>query len=109
MAVGVVQLDVKGFQTPQHGQPDPTRGNSTYVHRLQVIGPLDAIRDVPTAFDDPVVGRDVVAHEGQHHHDHVFGYADAIAVRHLGDGDATLHRRFEIDMIGADSGSHCQF
>src|ERR1039457_3957304 len=98
MAIGVVQLDVKGLQAPQHGKPNPAGRDGADIHRLQIVGPLDAVRDVPTAFYDPVVGRDVVTHQSQNHHHHVLGNTDAVAVRHFGDRNATFHRRLEINV-----------
>jgi hypothetical protein len=52
------------------------------------------------------VRRDVVPHERENQHDHVFGDADAVAVGHLGHRDAVLDRRLKIDMIGADPRRH---
>lgn len=52
MPVGVVQLHVEGLQTPQHGEPDSTRGHRSHVHALDVIRTLDTVCDVPPAVDD---------------------------------------------------------
>ena len=40
----------------------------------------------------------------QDQHDDVLGHADAVAVGHLGDGDAAVDRGLEIDVVGADAG-----
>src|SRR5512132_2841538 len=102
MAVGVVQLDVEGLQASQYGRADPPRGYGAYGHALEVIGPRYAIGDVPAVLHDPLVGGDVVAHQRQDHHDHMLGDTDAVAVRHLGDGDAVIDRSLEVDVVGAD-------
>ena len=70
--VGVVQLDVERRKPTQHRQTDPTGSDGTDLHSLEVVGALDTIGDVPATPHDPAVGRDVVAHERQNHHDDVF-------------------------------------
>src|SRR5713226_2375407 len=102
MAVGVAQLDVEGLQAPQHSRADPPRGNGAYGHALEVVGPRYAIGDVPAVLHDPSVGGDVVPHQRQDDHDHMFGDTDAVAVRHLCDGDAVIDRSLEGDVVGAD-------
>ena len=77
-------------------RPAATRAD---LHALQVVGALDAVGDVPAAVDDPLVGGDVVAHEREDHHHDVLGDADAVAVGDLGDGDAVLDRRLQVDVV----------
>ena len=99
-----MQLHVEGLEALQHGQADAAGGHGAHGHALDIVGAGHAIGDVPAAFHDPVVGRDVVAHEAEDHHHDMFGNADAIAVGHLGDGDAAIHGGLEIDMVRADAG-----
>jgi len=106
--IGVVQPDLEWLQPPQHGPADATGADRADLHALQVVGPRHAVGDVPATVDDPPMGRDVVPHEGEDHHHHVLGHADAVAVRHLGDGDRALDRRLEIDVIRADPRRHRQ-
>ncbi len=103
--IGVMQLDVEGLETPKHRRADAACRDGADVHALQVIGACDAIRNVPAAIDDPLMGRQVVADQREDHHHHVLGHADAVAVGHLGDGDAPIHRRLQVDVIRADTGS----
>ena len=46
----------------------------------------------------------VVADQRQDHHHDVFGHADAVAIGHLGNSDAPVHRRLQVDVIRADAG-----
>ena len=54
--------------------------------------------------DHPLMRRQIVAHQRENHHDDMLGYADAVAVGDLGDGDPPLHRCLQINMIRADTG-----
>ena len=101
--VEVVQPDVERRQPPQHRLADATGGDDAHVQPLQVVRPGDAVGDVPAAVDHPFVARHEVAHQHQDLHDGVFGHADAVGVGHLGDGDAGLDRRVEVDMVGSDA------
>ena len=106
--VRVVQVDVEGLEAPEHAEPDAAGAERAHRHPLQVVGALHAVGDVPAALRHPLVGRDVVAHQGEDHHDDVLGDADAVGVGDLGDGDAVLHRRLQVDVVGADAGGDRQ-
>ena len=106
--VVVMQLDVERLQPAQRREADAAGGDGADIHAFEVVGALDAIGDVPAASDHPAVGGDVVAHQRQDHHDDVLGHADGIAVRHLGDGDALVHRGLKIGVIRADAGGDDQ-
>ena len=99
VAVGIVELHVERFQPAQHGQTDAARGDGADGHAFDVVGPLDAVGDVPAALNDPLVGRDVVADQAQDHHHHVLGDADAVAERDLGHGDPMFHGGLQVDVI----------
>ncbi len=101
--VGVVQTDVERVQPAQHRQTDPACGDRPDRHALEIVGALDAVRDVPAALHDPLVRRDVVANQRQDHHHHVFRHADAVGVGDLGDGDAAVDGRLQVDVIGSDA------
>ena len=103
VSIGVVQLHVEGLETAKDRKADATCRDRSYGHALDVIGALNAVGDVPAPVDDPPVGREVVAHERQDHHHHVLGHADAVRVRHLGDGDAPVDRRLQVHVVGADA------
>ena len=55
-----------------------------------------------------LVGGDVVADQRQDHHHDVLGDADAVRVGDLGDGEAVLDRRLQVDVVGADPGGQRQ-
>jgi hypothetical protein len=78
VAIGVVQLDVEGLEAAQHGKADAAGSDGSDLHALEVIRALDAVGNVPSAAHDPAVGRDVVAHERQDHHDDVLGDTDRV-------------------------------
>src|SRR5262249_31414893 len=101
--IGVVQLDVEGLQPTEYGKTDAAGSDSADIHAFKVIGAFDAVGDVPAAFDHPAIGRDVVPHESQDHHHHVLGDADRIAIGHLGDGNALIHSRLKVGVVGADA------
>ena len=63
MPVHVMQFHVEGLQAPQHGKTNAARRDCADIHTFKVIGTLDAVRDVPPAFHDPLIRWDVVAHE----------------------------------------------
>src|ERR1700679_2059588 len=99
-----MELNVKGFEATQHCKSNSTGGNRADLHRLQIVGPLDAVGDVPTAVDDPLVRGDIVAHQRQDHHHDMLGDADTVAVRDFCHGDPALHCGFQVDMVRADPG-----
>ena len=103
-----MQLDVERLQPAQRGEADAARRDGADIHAFEVVGAFDAIGDVPAASHHPPVGGDVVAHQRQDHHDDVLRHADGIAVRHLGDGDALVHRGLKIGVIRADAGGDDQ-
>src|SRR5258708_32732844 len=104
MAIGVVQLHIERFQPAQHRQTYTASGYRAHSHTLHGIRTRHAIPDVPTALHHPLIRGDVIAHERKDHHHHVLGDADAVAVGHLGDGDAPGDRGLAIGLIGADAG-----
>ena len=106
--VGVVQVDVERLEAAEHAEADAAGAERADRHALQVVGALHAVGDVPAALRHPLVGRDVVAHQREDHHHDVLGDADAVGVRDLGDGDAVLHRRLQVDVVGADAGGDRQ-
>ena len=53
VAVGVMQMHVERLQPPQHRQADAPGGDGADVHALEIIGPLDAVGDVPAALHHP--------------------------------------------------------
>ena len=71
---------------------------------FEVVRACDAIGNVPAAFDHPLIGGDVIAHEREDHHHHMLGDRDAIAIRDFGDRDAPVHCGLQINVIGADAG-----
>lgn len=104
VAVGVMQCDVERPQPAQHRAADPARADGSDLHPLDIVGARDTVGDIPAAIDDQLVGGDVVSHQRQDHHHLMLGHADRIAVGHLGDGDAAVHRGLQIDMVGPDAG-----
>jgi hypothetical protein len=99
VAIGVVQPNLERLQPSQYRGANPPGPDGANLHPLQVVGARHAVRDVPAARDDPLVGRDVVAHERQDQHHYVLGDADAVRVRHLGDGEAPVDRSLEINVV----------
>ena len=104
VTVGVMQLDVERLQAPQDSEADPAGCDGPDGHAFDVIRPLDAIGDVPTAVDDPLVRRNVVANERQDHHHDVLRDADAVRVRDLDHRDSSVDRRLNVDVVRSDSG-----
>ena len=102
--VVVMQLDVERLETAERREADAPGGDGADIHAFEVVGALDAVGDVPAASDHPAIRRDVIAHQRQDHHDDVLGDAERVAIGHLGDGDALVHRRLQIGVIGADAG-----
>src|SRR5271168_4119958 len=64
----------------------------------------DTVGDIPAALDDPLVRGDVVPHQAENHHNHVFGDADRVAIGDLGHGDATVDSGLKIDMVRPNAG-----
>src|SRR5438105_613361 len=109
MAIGVVKMHVEGLQSLEHRQADTPRRYGTHMHAFDVIATGDAVGDVPAAFDYPLVGRDIVANQTEDHHDHMLGDGDGIAIGDLGDGNAAVDGRLEVDVIGADAAVSASF
>ena len=103
VAIGVVEIDVETLEPPQHAGADAPGGDRSDGHPLEVVGPLDAVGDVPSTPDDPPVGRDVVAHERQDHHHHVLRHTDAVRIGHLGHGHPLRRGRLQVDVVRADT------
>ena len=53
---------------------------------------------------NPLMRRQVVAHQRENHHHDMLGHADAVAVGHLGDGDPPRHSGRQVHVIRADAG-----
>ena len=102
-------MNAERLQKPENTQSDAACRHCADVHALNVVGARHAIGDVPTAFKNPVVGRDVVAHEREHLHHDVLGDADGIAVRYFRDRNTAIHGRLKVGVIGADAGRHNHF
>src|SRR5687767_8935586 len=100
-----MQLHIERLHAAQHREPDAARSDSADIHAFDVVRALDAVRNVPAALYDPVVRRDVISHERQDHHHDVLGHADAVAIRHFRNGDAAVHGRLQVRVVGADAGS----
>src|SRR5882757_41333 len=104
-----MELHIKWLEAFKDSETDTAGGDTTHVHSFKVIGALDAIGNIPTPFDHPLIRRDVVAYERQNHHDNVLRYTDAVRVCDLRNGDPMLDGRFEIDVIGPNTSSDRQF
>jgi len=65
VAIAVVQLHIKRVHAAQDSKANATGGDRAEVHALHVVRALDAVGDVPAAIHDRLVGRDVVAHQGE--------------------------------------------
>src|SRR5271156_65826 len=74
--VSVVQMHIEWLQPAKHGEAYATRGDRADMHSLNVVRARNAIGDVPSALHDPLVRGNVVPHEAEYHHHHVFGDAD---------------------------------
>ena len=76
----IMKMHVEGLQSAQHRKADAAGRARADVHALDVIGPFDTVGDVPAALHHPLVGGNIVPHESEDHHHHMFGDADRIAV-----------------------------
>src|SRR3954454_775371 len=74
--IGVVEIDVERLQPAKHREADPSGRDSADMHSLDVVGPGDAVGDVPATLHHPLVRGKIVPDEGQDHHDHMLGDAD---------------------------------
>ena len=75
---------------------------------LQVMGAGRHLADVPSAAQDFLVGRDVVADQRQDLHHHVLGDADHVAAGDFGHGDAMLGGGGQVEVVRADAGGEQQ-
>src|SRR5207249_9848792 len=80
MTVGIVQLDVEGLEAAEHRRADASRSHRAHRHSYQIVGAGYTVGDVPSAVHDPLIRRDVIAHQRQDHHHDVLRHADAVAV-----------------------------
>ena len=71
VAVGVVQLHVKGVHAAQHGQANAARRDGAHVEALDVVRALHAVGDVPAFVPDRLIRWYVVADQGEDLHDDV--------------------------------------
>lgn len=99
----IMQLTVKGLQSSQHGQSDPSCRNRSHMHAFHIISALDAVGNVPVLLKDLQVTRKVAADESQDHHDHVLGHADRVAVRDFCHGNIGVTRGLQVDVVGTDA------
>jgi hypothetical protein len=76
-----MEMAIERFQTPQHGQSDPSRRNRSHMHAFYIVRALDAIGNVPILVNDLLVAGNVVSDQRQDHHDNVLRNANRIAVR----------------------------
>jgi hypothetical protein len=53
--VRIVQMDIEWLQSLQNGQSDAPGGHRPDGHPFQVVGPRDAVGDVPAFLDHPLV------------------------------------------------------
>src|SRR5215510_1282759 len=102
MALEIVQLHFEGLEPPQNRKPNSTSSNCPDMHALQIVGALDTVSDVPTAFLHPLVRRKIVANERQDHHDCMLSHADAIRSGHFSNRNAVFDGSFKIDVIRTD-------
>ena len=94
-----MQFDVESLKPSKRGSADTTRSDRADAHALNVVRTRDAIGNIPAPVDSLLVGGQIISHQRQNHHYDMFGDADAVAVGDLGDRDAVLHRRLQIDVI----------
>jgi hypothetical protein len=73
MPIEIVQVDVERLQTAQHRKTDAAGCDGADMHPLDIVGTRHAVRDVPAAVYDSLVGRDVVADQPEDHHGDVLG------------------------------------
>jgi hypothetical protein len=107
MAIHVMQFHIERLQQAQDAQTDAAGSHGADVHRFQIVGGArHAVGDISAAFDHPVIGRDIVAHQRERHHHYVFGNAVAVAVGDFGDSNAALHGCLQVGVVRADAGRH---
>jgi hypothetical protein len=102
MTLGVVQFNVKGFQSPQYGQTDSAGSNRSNVHTFEIVRTRDTIRDVPSAVPRDLMSRQVVANQRQNHHHSVFGDANTVRKGLFGYRDTGFDGRVQVHVVGAD-------
>ncbi len=107
-SVEVVQPHVKWLEPTHYCLSDAPCRDDADIESLKVVGAFNAVGDVPAAVDHPLVRRKVIAHQCQDLHDGMLSHTDAVAVRHLGDGDTRLDRSIQVNMVRADSRRQCQ-
>ena len=56
-------MHVERLQATQHREADTAGGDSADVHALDIIGPFDAVGDIPAALHHPLVGGNVVPYD----------------------------------------------
>src|SRR5680860_1774947 len=55
VSIGVVQSHLKRLQPPEYSGTDPAGSDCPDLHSFEVVGPGDAVGDVPSALDDPLI------------------------------------------------------
>src|SRR5271165_4590891 len=56
----IVKMHVEGLQAAEHGEADTAGGDGADMHALDIVGPCDAVGDVPAALHNPLIGGNVV-------------------------------------------------
>src|SRR5208282_2600824 len=87
VVIGIMQLDIEWLEPPQDRLADAAGRDGSHVHSLEIVRSGDAIGDIPSSFDYPLIRWNVVPHQRKNHHYHVLGNADAIGISYFGDGD----------------------
>ena len=103
MPIGIVQLDVEGLEAAEDRRADASRSHRAHRHSFQIVGAGYTVGDVPSAVHDPLIRRDVIAHQRQDHHHDVLRHADAVAVRDLGDGHPSLDGCLQVYVIRSNA------
>ena len=102
--VVVVHGDVERLQPRGHALADAAHAHDADGLVLEVVRASGDLAYVPAAGHHLVVGREVVAHEGEYLHDGVLGDAHDVTAGNLGDGDVALGGRGEVHVVGAYAG-----
>jgi hypothetical protein len=60
-----MEFDVERLEAAQHGKADAPRGDRAHLHGFEIVRALDAIRDIPSALEYPLMGRKIIADQRQ--------------------------------------------
>jgi hypothetical protein len=105
--VVVVQqlLAVERHEALEHAEADAARAERADDLALEVERVARDLGDLPVAALDHLVRGHEVADEEEDRHDDVLRDGDDVRARHLHHLDVPLHRRIEVDVVRADTGS----